>query len=241
MDGSLIPILLNIVVLLALLIPAVRGFVSGFVKTALHALRFLIAFALSFAFAKPLGFFIKERWLGARFYDIVWESLAESWDAATGSAGMTDALPGAVRAILQTFGFDVGAAANEAAAEGEAMLQSFALTVSDRIANIVSVVLAFGVIFILSLLLLSVVAKLLTFLIEKIPLIGGMNRILGLGAGLLVGVFVAWTVAQLLVSLLTAFTSVDYTGASVLNFFHDISPLRWILQLIAESMAGVVS
>ncbi len=237
MNPSILPIILNVIVLLALLIPAVRGWIRGFVKTALHLLRFLGAFLLSCVFSKPLGTLIKDKWLGAKFYDIVWKAVSESFDGSTGT--LTDSVPAGLRALLETFGFDVNGAASEAASEGEMMLESFATTVSDKLASIASVALAFVGIFIVSLLLLAIFAKFLTFLIEKIPLVRGLNRILGFGIGLLIGVFTAWTVAQLVVFILTTFTSVDYSQAVVLNFFHDISPLRWILQLLANGMSGI--
>jgi len=103
------------------------------------------------------------------------------------------------------------------------------------------VALAFIAIFLVSLVLLVFVAKLLTFLIEKIPLVRGLNRIAGFGIGLLIGVFTAWTAAQLIVFVLTTFTSVDYSQAAVLNFFHDISPLRWILSLMVKGMSGIAA
>lgn len=239
MSLEFLPIVLNVIVLLSLLIPTVRGFIKGFVYTAMHLLRLLGAFILACVFAKPVGMIIKEKWLGSKFYDIVWNAVSESFD---GSAdGMANAVPTGLRALLETFGFDLGGAASDAAANGETMLVSFATNVSDKLANIASVALAFVGLFIVSFILLALAAKLLTFLVEHIPFVRGLNRVLGLAAGLLIGVFTAWTVAQLVVFVLTTFTHVDYSQAVVLNFFHDISPLRWLLQLIAQSMAGIVA
>lgn len=238
MNLNIIPIILNVIVLLALLIPAVRGYIRGFVKTALHFFRFLLAFAFSCIFSKALGTLIKEKWLGAKFYDIVSSAVGDSFDGSAGA--MAESVPTGLRALLETFGFDVNGAANEAVAEGETMLESFVSNIADKLASIASVALAFVAIFVVSLLLLVLCSKLLTFLIEKLPLVRGLNRVLGFGVGLLIGIFTAWTVAQLVVFVLTTFTSVDYSQAAILNFFHDISPLRWILQLFANGMSGIV-
>ena len=237
MNLNVLNIILNIIVLLALLIPAVRGWIRGFVRTAVHFLRFLAAFALSSALSKPLGTLIKEKWLGEKFYGILQNAVGESFDGEIGT--MTDSVPTGLRALLETFGFDLNGAANDAAAEGERMLESFISTVSDKLANIASVAIAFVGIFVVSLLLLALAAKILTFLVEKIPLVRKLNRILGFVLGLLIGVFVAWVAAQFIVFILTTFTSVDYSEAVILNFFHEISPLRWILQLLANSMMGI--
>ena len=92
MDMSFLPIVLNVIVLLSLVIPIVRGYMNGFVKTVLHLLRFVIAAVVSFIFVKPLGILIKEKWLGGKFYDVVHGAISNSFD---GSAdGMADAVPG---------------------------------------------------------------------------------------------------------------------------------------------------
>ena len=234
-------ILLSLVVLAALLIPAIRGAIAGFVKTALHLLRFVIAAVLAFSFAKPLGIFLKEKWLGEKFYNVIWNALYETFDVSSSTSSLADSLPAGLRSILEAFGADVNAMAESAAQEGEMMLQSFAHATSDKVANIVGVVLSFVVIFFASLLLLWLVSLLLTKLFEQIPFIGGINRFLGFLLGLLLGVVTAWAVSQLLAVLLTTFTEIDYTQIPLLRFFHDISPIRWILQLITEKIASVTA
>lgn len=233
----MLPTILNVLILAVLLIPAVRGYLRGFVKTALNFFRYLGAFVLACSFSKPLGSFIKEKWLDAKFYKLVSDSVMESFDGTASS--LTSAVPSGFRALLESFRFDVFNAANEASAQGGAVADNFIRSVSDRLASIAAVALAFIAIFFLSLVLLIFVAKLLTFLIEKIPLIRKLNRIAGFGIGLFIGVFNAWTVAQLIVFVLTTFTSADYSQAVVLNFFHDISPLRWILFWMVKGMIGV--
>ena len=96
--------------------------------------------------------------------------------------------------------------------------------------------IAFIGLFLISLLVLSLFSGLLSALVEKLPLIGTVNKLLGFAFGALIGVIVAWLLAQLIVTLLVTFTEVDYSGAVLLNFFHDISPIRWLLQLLSESM-----
>lgn len=241
MTSQATSIILSIIVLTALLIPAIRGAVAGFVKTALHLLRFVIAAILAFSFSKLLGTFLKEKWLGAKFYDSIWSALSEKVDFNSATSSMEEAVPSGIRAILSAFDVDVSAIAESAASEGEAMLQSFAQTVSDKIAGIVGVVIAFVAIFVVSLLVLWLVSSLLTTLIERIPLVGGINRVLGFLLGLLLGVGVAWIVSQVLAVFLTTFTEIDYTQIAVLRFFHDISPIRWLLSIISSRIANVTA
>jgi uncharacterized membrane protein required for colicin V production len=241
MSSQITPILLSLIVLAALLIPAIRGAIAGFVKTALNLLRFILSAVIAFSFAKPLGVFLKEKWLGEKFYDMIWKTLSETFDFSSSASSLADSLPAGLRAILEAFGVDVGAMATNAAQEGELMLKSFAQTAADKVATIVGVVISFVVLFFLSILLLWLVSLLLTKLIEKIPFVSGLNRILGFLLGLLIGVVTAWSVAQILAVILTAFTDIDYTQIAVLRFFHDISPIRLILQFITERITSVAA
>lgn len=236
MDPTVISILLNLVVLSALIIPVVRGYLNGFVKTVTRFFRFVIAFTLGFILAKPMGVLLKNWWLGEKFRAIVASAFGDSLDSAADSTGLTDALPSGLRTLLDTFGFDTAGAANDAAQAGEAAVQRFIDTIADNLASITSVALAFVLIVVLSLILLKIFSSVLNFIVEKLPLVRGLNHVLGLGVGALIGIVTAWTVAQLVVFLLTTFTNFDYSQASILSFFHDISPLRWVLQLIARTM-----
>ncbi|MBQ9736160.1 MAG: CvpA family protein [Clostridia bacterium] len=233
MSPELITILLNVAMVVAILLPALRGYGRGFVKMTLHLFRFVIAFVLSSIFAKPLGILLKDKWLGDKFYNTIYEALHSSVEQITGGESMVNALPAGIRAILETFGVDVGAEAESAVASGEAMIETFSASIADKLSSFVGVAIAFIGLFLISLLVLSLFSGLLSALVEKLPLIGTVNKLLGFAFGALIGVIVAWLLAQLIVTLLVTFTEVDYSGAVLLNFFHDISPIRWLLQLLS--------
>lgn len=241
MKPEFVAVLLNLVVLIFLIIPVVRGYLNGFVKTVTRLLRFVVAFVLGVLFAKPLGMLLKNTWLGEKFYGIVESAFGDAFSGAANSQDLTAALPGGLKTLLEAFGFDTAGAADQAAQSGEAMVQNFVDTVADRLASIASVALAFVLIVILSLILLKLFSGLLNFIVQKLPLIRGLNRLLGLGLGVLVGIVVAWMASQTIVFLLTTFTSFDYSQAGVLKFFHEISPLRWVLQLIAHTMVTIAA
>lgn len=232
----LFAIILNLIVLAFLILPAVRGYVNGFVKTTLRFFRFLGAFVLALLFSKPLGKWIKEKWLERKFYRLVDHAVSDSFNGSVDS--MADGVPSGFRSLLESFHFNIGEAANDSVAKGGSMLENFVNTIADKLSSVASVALAFAGIFLFSLLALLFVAKLLTFLVERIPLVRGLNHLAGLGVGFLIGVFSAWTAAQVIVFTLTTFTGYDYSNAAILKFFHDISPLRWMLQFMVQSMTG---
>ena len=239
MNPELLTILLNLAMIIAILIPAVRGYMRGFVKMAFHLFRFVIAFVLSSCFAKPIGLLLKEKWLGDKFYNTIYDALHSAAGEITGGESMANALPSGIRTILETFGVDVTAEANQALAT-EQTLESFSMNLSDKLASFVGAAIGFVAVFLLSLLVLALFSGILTAIIEKLPLIGKLNKLLGFVFGALIGVIIAWLAAQLIVTALVTFTEVDYSGAVLLNFFHDISPIRWILQLLSETMLWTI-
>ena len=230
-------VLLNGLVLAALIVPTVRAYFAGFVKTTLQFLRYVIALIVSFIFVSPLGALIKNVWLGKWFYKVILKSLEKTVNISEGTDALIAAIPSGIRKILEVFKVDLVAIQGEIETTGEEMIQSFAHTVSDRVAGIVSIILAFVLLFVVSLLLLLLATKLLNYLFQKLKALEKVNRIFGLLVGLLIGFVCASLVAQVLVVILTTFTGFDYSSAPLLWFFHDISPLRWILHLIIRSMA----
>lgn len=239
MNPELLTILLNLAMIIAILIPAVRGYMRGFVKMAFHLFRFVIAFVLSSCFAKPIGVLLKEKWLGDKFYNTIYEALNSVKGEITGGESIANALPSGIRTLLETFGVDVTAEANQALA-GEQTLESISINLSDKLASFVGGAIGFVAVFLLSLLVLAIFSGILTAIVDKLPLIGKLNKLLGFVFGTLIGLIVAWLAAQLIVTLLVTFTEVDYSGAVLLNFFHDISPIRWILQLVSKTMLLVM-
>lgn len=108
-------------------------------------------------------------------------------------------------------------------------------SLGEGLAGLIAVVISFILLFLLSLLLLGLIAKFLTLLIEKIPLIGGINHILGLAIGFLQGVFYAWIAAHALVLILpVVFPEVAVFDAGVLKFFYEINPVRLLLEVLAR-------
>ncbi len=229
-------ILLNGLLLAVLILPAIRAYYAGFVKTAFRFFRYVVALLLSLLLASPLGALLKRVWLDRRFYDLICGTLKEKVDLSEGADALITALPVGVRRILAVFRFDLDSLVARLEASGEELLFGFAETVSERVSSIVAVLLAFALVFGASLLVLFLLSHFLNFLFERLAFLEKVNRIFGLLLGLSVGVLCASVVSQLTVAVLTTFTDVDYSAAPLLRFFHDISPLRWIMLWIVRGV-----
>ena len=221
-------ILLNGTVLAALLLPAIRSYYAGFVKTVLHFLRYLIALVLSSVFVSPFSAFLKRAWLDRRFYDLILEALRERGDLSAETNAMIDALPVGIRRILAAFRFDFDAFGVDVENTREELLRHFARSVSERVADIAATVLAFSFLFVASLLALFLLSRFLNFLFDRLSFFKKVNRWFGLLIGLAVGVLCASLVSQVIAVVLTTFTDIDYSLLPLVRFFQDIGLLRWI-------------
>lgn len=229
-------LLLNGLMLISVILPAIRACSAGFAKTVLQFFRYLIALALSLLFVSPLGALLKRAWLDRATYDLIYRTVQEKVDLSTEAAAFADALPRGVRRLLAVFRFDLDAALKSIEATGDEMLRAFAKAVSDRVSSIAAALLAFVLVFAASLFVLFLLSRVLRFLLERLAFLERVDRVFGLLLGLAVGVLCASVVSQPIVAILTAFTEVDYSAAPLLRFFHDNSPLRWAMLWVIRRM-----
>ena len=234
-------IILDVIVLVVLAIPVIQGFKNGFVKMVLRFGKFLVAFVCSCLFCKPLGTWLRDKWV----YSFVHEKISglvgrEAQNGATVDS-IAESLPAGLQKSLSTFGVDVSEVAGDVAEAGEQAITAFTDKISGYVANIASVVVAFVALFIVGLLLFLLVGKILNAIVTRIPVIKTINTWLGGGVGLLLGFVSAWGFAQILVTILGFFAMVDYSGAVVLSFFHTVNPLGWVLGLLANGLQDISS
>lgn len=234
-------LILDIVVVVALLIPIIQGFRNGLVKMILRFGKFLIAFVCSCLFCKSLGAWLREKWIYSFVHEKISGLVGQEVENGATIDTIAESLPEGLRKSLSTFGVDASEVAAGMSEAGEQALASFTDKISGYVANIASVVIAFAVLFIVGLILFLLVGKLLNAIVTRIPVIKTINTWLGGAMGALLGVVSAWGIAQLLVTILGFFAMVDYSGAVVLSFFHEVNPIGWILGLFANGLHDITS
>ncbi len=230
----------DVLVLLVLLIPIILGIKRGFVDTALRFGKTMIAFILSCIFAKALGAWLKEKIYPAVYDKISALFVGETAETLSESA-MLEKIPEGVRDTLATTGFDVGEMASSAAEKGNAMIESFAQSVSSAASGALAYVLAFVGIFAVSLLLIALLRPVLSFIVEHLPVVKTFNKILGAAMGVLIGLLFAWILSQLLVGLLGLIAHNSWTDTYLLSFFYRVSPLQWLFSIAVQSIVAIAA
>ena len=240
MEGfDYVSLALDLLMIVAVLIPLIIGLKTGFVKTVFRFFKLIAAVVLAFCFCKPLGLFFKERFVygfvNGKVSEIIHNCLADVGMGNLTTETLSGSVPDGLKAFLSFFGINTDQMASDAVTTGGEAVENMISTVSDAVAGAVSVVLAFICIFIVGLIFIIIFGKLLDSIVSRLPVLGTLNTVLGGVIGLVIGLILAWVVSQGVVAILGAVGGYDYHNAPVLMFFHNGSPFRWILQLIVQN------
>ncbi len=230
---------LDLLMVVAVLIPLIIGLKTGFIKTVFRFCKLIAAVVLAFCFCKPLGAFFNERFVHSFVYEkvseIIHNCLADVGMGNVTTETLSGSVPDGLKSFLNFFGMNTDKMANDAVTSGGEAVENMITTVSESVSGAASIVLAFICVFIVGFIAIIIVGKLLDAIVSRLPVLGTLNTVLGGVVGLVIGLIVAWVVAQGVVALLGAIGGYDYHNAHILMFFHNGSPFRWVLQLIVQN------
>ena len=191
----------NVVLDLLLLCVLVYGVYYGWRRGAFHILlktfSGLFSALIPMLFFRSLGAVLKERYIYTFVsgkIEAAMQSLGLDADAAT----MAEAVPNSLKNAAGIFGIDLGAMAENAAAGTTDAVAEFTAKASDAISQMIASVAAYVMLFILSLIILKLLATPLNILLMKIPVVGHINRFAGLLFGALVALILSFLGVKLL-------------------------------------------
>ena len=173
-----------------LILSAVIGFFRGFIKSVAGLIEYIASFFIAYTFASPASIFVKKIPFIANMITDV-EMPAIDPTASFGQKLLT-----MVRYITQS-GLTNGS--------NETIKQ----IANNYVADLLSIFIAFAVIFIVSILLL----KLIALLLNKFAQANGikqLNRLLGLVFGSFIGFLITWIIAQIFTNFALPILSVNY-------------------------------
>ena len=177
-------------VLIAVIFIAV-GVKRGFIKSLIQSAKFLLALLIAYFVGPMAGQFIKDRIVFQPVYN---------WLTDKG-VGAVEKLPDFLRPDAATVGEGV-------------------LPFAESVATIISNLVGYVVVFVVSLILLTIVGWLLTKIADKIALLGTANRILGGLFGTVMGLIVLTIIACIIKFLDTK--DVIYSQTVIVEFLGNI-------------------
>ena len=188
----------------------------GFLKSAIHFLKTVLAFVIAYFWGGKLAQFLSERWIFGSVYNFVYDKINGIYQSTAGqmdAQAVIDSLP----SFLMTE--EMQAKIHAAQGSGEELVFEMTNSVSQPIASLFSNILGYIGVFILALIGLWILAAVLDKVVSHFDVLHSLNTLLGAVLGLLI----AFTVLLATASLMKVFfaNSYVYTESILVKFLGD--------------------
>ena len=222
-----------------ILVGTIVGARKGFFKSVLRTFAGIISVVIAWLGTKQLSVIIKDKFI----YNAIEEKISNIIGSNIENTSVIDSdalaksVPDAFRLVAKIARFDINEVAQSAIDRGQNAISDFSAAISSNIANIISVMIAFVVILLLSNLALRLLASALDVIFKNVPILKQINTILGFAFGFVCSVISAWifsTTSFSLISLIRTY-SPDFLEALVVDstylykFFLDFYPISFFM------------
>lgn len=237
----MINLLLDVLVIAVMAGSIIYGYKKGFVKSLMSLVSGIVSVFVAYTFTPMLS-----AWLNTKYIlDAISKGIAETFASAAKTSGdvageivydLTKMFENPqIKTIIERFGADAGAVegvAGEAEIVGFDMINKLAVTVAKPVANTVSTVAAFLILFIGA----AVVLKIVTLIISglfKLPVLKSMDKALGIVSGIICAAFLGWVLSLAIEVALSALVTVapgvvtenTFNNTIIVKFFAENSIL----------------
>lgn len=230
MDGTTITAstIVMVIVLALLVFLVIRGYMKGFLRVALTTFSLVVIIAVSMALVKPLSSLLENTFIGTSVETRVSAYIDGKIESFTGGSEI-ESNTGEQESFLDTLpipGFlqDNLKSANTLEEYVNMGVTSFREYTTAKVSGIIIYVIAYIILIVLAAIAVRVVIKLLG-LINKIPIIGGFNRIMGALLGLVEGALILWILGVVIMVF-----SGSETGGSIVGMIHENRVLTYIYE-----------
>ena len=229
--------IVDLLIIDILIVGSVVGAKKGFIKAALKMGAGIISIIISYIFTSRLAEFFNKKYIFSPVEEKISVAISRYITDINGeeisAESLVNAIPESLRNILSLVGYNVNDVANNALLAGNNTLEKFISSSSELVANILSTIFAFVILFLGTFIVLRILAVVLDAVIKKIPGISQINSALGFLFGFLCTVVNIWTFSGLAISLIEAIrvSNPDFlNGFSaentvILNLFTSINPI----------------
>ncbi len=195
-------IAIDILLALFILASLVYGWKKGLVRGVLQTFHGLLSLIITLAFFQPISVGIKDKFVFPYISKSVHKAVTDAIGGeVVGADGLLEAVPDSVKSVADVFGLNLEALADSAAKSGQEAVDMFTLAVSNSISQLLSIIIGYAVTVVLVYIGLRVCGSLVSAIIEHIPIISTLNRILGVLFATILALFFSWIFVQLLMML----------------------------------------
>lgn len=218
MDLALSTIVL--ILILALIVFFVfRGYKKGFLRLAITTFSFVIVIILATALATPVSNLLGSTSLGTKVETSVSglvESKTEEFLGETGSSISSEDESSFIESLpLPSYIQNVLISGNTAEEYAQMQIDSFEEYTTAKVTDVILRAISYVAVMIIASIILKIILKLAKF-VNKIPIIGGLNKISGALLGLFQALLIIWALGLLII----AFSSTSI-GSSAIAVIKD--------------------
>ncbi len=226
----LLNVIIDLVLCAIIVLGAIFGIVKGFIKLAAKPVKFIAAIVIAFSLCNPVAEKIVSPIIESSVTNHISDYLDEKVEDLT-PENIEEELPTVLKMAAGIFNIDIKQTVEEGS---EAVVETIVDTLAAPVVNIISVILAFIALYILSKLALALVLFLID-LIFRNGLFGALNKALGFIFSTIIAIAVAWGLAVIIsfVFNLPAFQAneaiQEFTGGFFYKFFNTYNPVELLL------------
>lgn len=224
--SNAVSIIVLILVILFLAFFVFRGFRKGFLKVALTTFSFVIVIILATALAKPVSNLLARTSFGESVESSVESMVDEKFAGAAEEEGLTSEEESALLDTLPLPSFIQDTILNSGTAEEYTDLgvTSFKEYTTAKVTQIILSAISYVIVMIAAYIIIRLILKFAGF-INKIPVLGGLNKFLGALLGLFEGLLIIWAIGLLIIALSSTSFGIKaieiIQGSTFLNFLFE--------------------
>ena len=190
-----------------------RGFSRGLARSVFRLGRMILSFAITALLGSSFSRWINQCFVYPRVYQTVHGRLTQlATDVSSTSGGSLEAFVGRLPKAFRQY---VDLSSIEPSAKVNTVVEAWSHTVTEGLSRVVSTVLGFVLLFALSFLALTVVIAVVGRLV-RLPVIRTVDKLLGLGGGIISGMIAVWILALVLGALFSLTGHEDVLDRSLL-------------------------
>lgn len=230
----------DVLIVVVIAFSIIRYGIKGFVQALLGFGKFIASVLVASAFGKPVAAWISDGFMRKWISDGVYEKICEYIVDGQSLSEFFNNIPDGFIALVKLFGAEIDTLQQKyATAEAsDAVIREMANTITAPIADTTSAIIAYVLIFVITLIVISIIALLLKTI--KIPILTGIDKLLGCCLGLLIGFFSAAMISTVIYTVLELISAVNgnaeimnyYDGSIVFKFIHEFNIFNFIRSLI---------
>lgn len=222
-------VIVNIIISAIFIAGVIIGIKRGFISLAAKPVKFFLALVIAFSFASSFGAAIINPIIEAPITNYIKDFLYANCEGLT-AANATEKLPTILKISAAIFGIDIA----EVTGNTTNVLDSIVESLTAPVISIISVIIAFILLYFVSKLLISIALWFINLVFQS-GVFGFLNKLLGTVFGLCLSVIAAWAFVSVFeyaihLPLFEGNAMIaEFEGTFLYGFFNSYSPIELLL------------